>query len=73
MVSSRVHTQLLKLSDERAEAAERRVKELESQVIQILTCTCTPHTVSNIMTLPRLEYGNETITQKPGCDMGMRL
>ena len=34
MVSNKVHTQLLRLSDERAEAAEMRVKELESQVIQ---------------------------------------
>ena len=32
MVSSRVHTQLLQISDERAEMAERKVKELEQEV-----------------------------------------
>ena len=32
MVSGHVHTQLLQISDERAETAERKVKELEQQV-----------------------------------------
>lgn len=32
MVSGKVHTQLLQISDERAEMAERRIKELEQEV-----------------------------------------
>ena len=32
MVSGGVHTQLLQISDERAEMAERKVKELEQEV-----------------------------------------
>jgi hypothetical protein len=35
MVSGKVHAQLLQLSDERAESAERRIKELELEVSQI--------------------------------------
>ena len=33
MVSGRVHNQLLQLSDERAERAERKIKELEQEVL----------------------------------------
>lgn len=36
MVSGRVHNQLLQLSDERAEQAERRIKELEQEVLASL-------------------------------------
>ena len=32
MVSSKVHTELLKLSDQRADAAEMKVKQLELEV-----------------------------------------
>ena len=32
MVSGKVHTQLLQISDERAEMAERKIKELEQEV-----------------------------------------
>jgi hypothetical protein len=35
MVSGKVHAQLLQLSDERAESAERRIKELELEISQL--------------------------------------
>lgn len=37
MVSGQVHTQLLQISDERAEMAERKVKELEREVCELTT------------------------------------
>ena len=37
MVSSRVHTQLIQIADEKAMMAERKVQELESEVC---VCTC---------------------------------
>ena len=39
-VSSKVHNQLLKFADDRAQAAEQKAVQLERQVMHLNSCSC---------------------------------
>ncbi len=55
MVSSKVHTQLLQIADDRAMAAETRAQKLENEVSeQINTINLVGHLYSLVLTGPKL-------------------